>query len=150
VKVVPDAQHGIVTRIIRRRGLRQFVKFGIVGLSGLVVNLLVFTVLQHLTPAAQRRPRYPALFSIGFFSGGVSNYFLNAAWTFRAQHGVALVQAAKFLAVSTIALVVGLVVSHAVEPSLGPGHRTWFLATASGIVVNFFVNKYWTFRAPAP
>jgi putative flippase GtrA len=30
---------------------------------------------------------------------------------------------------------------------LGKGHKLWFLSTCAGIVVNFFVNKYWTFRS---
>lgn len=132
--------------LLRRRGLRQFVKFGIVGASGFVVNLIVFTLLQHFTPKAERAGRYSLLFSASFLSGGVSNYFLNRIWTFRAT-GDAVVQGVQFLTVSAIALAVGLIVSHFTEPSLGTGHRTWLLATVSGIVVNFFVNKYWTFRS---
>ena len=134
-----------VGRLVQRRGVRQFVKFGIVGLSGLLVNLIVFTVLQRLTPEAERTVRYPILFSLGFLSGGVSNYFLNRRWTFRSTHA-ALEQGVKFISVSVLALIVGLIVSHLAEPYLGPGHRTWLLATGSGIVVNFIVNKYWTFR----
>jgi putative flippase GtrA len=137
---------GAMQTLLQRQGLRQFVKFGIVGASGLLVNLLVFTWLQHITPLAQRASRYPLLFSIAFLSGGVSNYFLNRVWTFRAT-GDTLVQGAQFLTVSFIALAVGLLVSHFSQPLLGAGHRTWLLATFSGIIVNFFANKYWTFRA---
>ena len=135
-----------IEEFIRHRGVRQFVKFGIVGASGFAVNLIVFTLLQHYTLKAERAARYSLLFSLSFLSGGVSNYFLNRAWTFRAT-GDALVQGMQFLTVSAIALVVGLIVSHFTEPFLGAGHRTWLLATVSGIVVNFFVNKYWTFRS---
>jgi putative flippase GtrA len=134
-----------VQRIAQRRGVRQFVKFGIVGASGLIVNLIVFSVLQHYTPVEMQRGRYPINFSVAFLSGGLSNYFLNRVWTFRAS-GHAVVQGMKFIAVSGVALAVGLIVSHYATPYLGPGHKTWFLATLSGIVVNFFVNKYWTFR----
>ena len=136
----------LVRRITQRRGVRQFVKFGIVGASGFVVNLIVFSLLQHwMVTRAEQQQHYTANFSLAFLSGGVSNYFLNRAWTFRSS-GHAFVQGMQFLAVSAIALVVGLVVSHFAEPYLGPGHKTWFLATLSGIVVNFFVNKYWTFK----
>ena len=132
-------------RVKQRRGVRQFVKFGIVGASGFVANLIVFTILQNLTPLPEQKPRYPLNFSISFLAGGVSNYFFNRIWTFRAT-GHALMQGIQFLTVSALALGVGLVVSHYAEPVLGHGHRTWLLATLSGIVVNFFVNKYWTFR----
>jgi putative flippase GtrA len=55
----------------------------------------------------------------------------------------------QFLSVSALALLVGLGVSALVAPYLGHGHRTWFVATCAGIVVNFFLNKYWTFRSVA-
>jgi putative flippase GtrA len=71
---------------------------------------------------------------------------LNRIWTFRST-GHAGKEAAQFLTVSVLALLVGLLVSSLVAPALGRGHKTWFIATLSGIVVNFFVNKYWTFRS---
>ncbi len=135
----------LLQRVTQRRGVRQFVKFGIVGASGFIVNLIVFTLVQWAQPLDERAMRYTMTFSIAFLAGGVSNYFLNRIWTFRAT-GHAVVQGAQFLTVSAIALLVGLGVSWLATPHLGPGHRTWLLATLSGIVVNFFVNKYWTFR----
>jgi putative flippase GtrA len=134
------------TQILAHRGLRQFVKFGIVGASGFVVNLVVFTALQRVVPDHSGAAQYNALYSIAFLSGGVSNYFLNRAWTFRST-GHAGKEGVQFLSVSVIALLVGLAVGAAVAPVLGHGHKTWFLSTCAGIVVNFFVNKYWTFRS---
>ena len=136
----------IFQRVRQRRGVRQFVKFGIVGASGFIVNLIVFTVLQKVVPNHTAAGPYYAMYSIAFLSGGVSNYFLNRIWTFRST-GHAGREAVQFLTVSVLALLVGLLVSFLVAPSLGHGHKTWFLATISGIVVNFFVNKYWTFRS---
>ncbi len=138
----------IVQWITQRRGVRQFVKFGIVGASGFAVNLAVFTLLQSYLAHTieERHQRYLLNFSLAFMAGGVSNYFLNRIWTFRAS-GHPVVQGLQFLGVSALALGVGLVVSHFLTPYLGPGHRTWFVATLSGMVVNFFVNKYWTFRS---
>jgi putative flippase GtrA len=136
---------GLLQRVTQRRGVRQFVKFGIVGASGFIINLIVFTLIQWSQPVDERAARYTMTFSIAFLTGGLSNYFLNRIWTFRAT-GHAVVQGAQFLTVSAAALLVGLGVSWLAAPYLGPGHRTWLLATLSGIVVNFFVNKYWTFR----
>ena len=132
-------------RLVQRRGVRQFVKFGIVGASGFIVNLIVFTAIFSFAPVSEHAHLYMPAYSIAFLAGGVSNYFLNRVWTFRAT-GHAVVQGVQFLTVSAIALAVGLGVSHFAQPYLGPGHRLWLLATLSGIVVNFFVNKYWTFR----
>ncbi|MHB8462129.1 MAG: GtrA family protein [Vulcanimicrobiaceae bacterium] len=130
---------------MQSRGVRQFVKFGVVGASGFLVNFVVFTLLQHFTPNHDRPLQYYLLYSIGFMAGGVSNYYLNRIWTFRSQAD-AVKEGAQFLSVSLIALVAGLLVSTAVAPWLGHGHKTWFLGTVSGIFVNFFLNKYWTFK----
>jgi putative flippase GtrA len=133
-------------RVRNRRGVRQFVKFGIVGASGFIVNLVIFTLLQRLVPNHAAAGPYYAIYSVAFLAGGVSNYFLNRIWTFRST-GHAGKEAAQFLSVSVMALLVGLGVSALVAPAFGHGHKTWFIATVSGIVVNFFVNKYWTFRS---
>jgi putative flippase GtrA len=135
----------IVQHLVRRRGIRQFVKFGIVGASGFAVNLAIFTVLQWLDPAHAVAAHYDAIDSIAFLSGGVSNYFLNRIWTFRSTSHAGR-EGAKFLSVSVLALLVNLGVSSVIAPSLGHGHKTWFIATLAAIVVNFFINKYWTFR----
>ena len=135
-------------RVGQRRGVRQFVKFGIVGASGFVVNLVIFTLLQRVVPNHMNAGPYYAIYSIAFLAGGVSNYFLNRIWTFRSS-GHAGKEAMQFLTVSVLALIVGLIVSALIAPTFGHGHKTWFVATLSGIVVNFFVNKYWTFRSVA-
>jgi putative flippase GtrA len=140
-----SSAQAIVRDLSRRRGVRQFVKFGIVGASGFLVNLVIFTLLQRLVPNHTRPLQYNVIYSIAFLAGGVSNYYLNRVWTFRSS-GHAMREGAQFLSVSTVALAVGLVVSSLVSPWLGHGHRTWFVATLAGIFVNFFLNKYWTFR----
>ncbi len=134
------------SRLTQRRGVRQFVKFGIVGASGFVVNLVIFTLLQRVVPNHAATGPYMAIYSIAFLSGGVSNYFLNRAWTFRSTGHLGR-EGLSFMTVSVLALIAGLGVSEAVAPWFGHGHKTWFISTVAGIVVNFFVNKYWTFRS---
>jgi putative flippase GtrA len=136
----------LVGRLTQKRGVRQFLKFGVVGASGFVVNLAVFTLLQRLVPNHAATGPYNVIYSIAFLSGGVSNYFLNRAWTFRSTGHVGR-EGLSFMAVSVVALIVGLIVSAAIAPWLGHGHKTWFISTVSAIVINFFVNKYWTFRS---
>lgn len=135
----------MISGITQRRGIRQFVKFGIVGASGFIVNLIVFTLLQRFDPNHAEPLHYNVLYTVAFLSGGVSNYYLNRIWTFRST-GHAVKEGAQFLTVSVIALIFGLIVSAIVAPKLGHGHKTWFVATVAGILVNFFVNKYWTFK----
>ncbi len=138
----------LVGRITQRRGVRQFVKFGIVGASGFVVNFALFTLLQNHTPADQQASHLYVNNSIGFLAGAISNYALNRIWTFRSSRH-ALLQGMQFVAVSFFALVVDNGAIKLLEPHLGPGHRTWFLGLMAAMIVNFFVNKYWTFREPA-
>jgi len=144
-ELLPSSRVSFVHRITRRRGVRQFVKFGIVGFSALIVNAVIFTLLQHNTPLALQHARYNWNDSIGFLSGGASDYVLNRLSTFRSR-GHTLLQGTQFIVVSAMALAVNLGVSQVLEPHLGPGHRTWFIATLAATGVNFFVNKYWTFR----
>jgi len=138
----------IMQRITQRRGVRQFVKFGIVGASGTAVNLVIYTIILNLTPAAERSRILMLIYSVAFLAGGVSNYLLNRLWTFRAT-GHALVQGIQFLIVSAIALGVAAIVSAVFQPMLGPGHKLWLVMTLFAVPVNFFINKYWTFRAAA-
>lgn len=134
-----------LTELFERRGVRQFVKFAIVGLSGTLVNLIIFTLLQRVVPNHSEAMPYYVIFSIAFLAGGVSNYWFNRIWTFRST-GHAVREGAQFLTVSTIALAISLLVSAWVAPYLGHGHKTWLVATVAGIFVNFFANKFWTFR----
>ncbi|MEO9169836.1 MAG: GtrA family protein [Candidatus Baltobacteraceae bacterium] len=137
--------HSSISSLAGRRGFRQFVKFGIVGASGFLVNLIVFTLLQRVDPQHALAMHYYVLYSVSFLAGGVSNYWLNRVWTFRSE-GHAIREGAQFLTVSVIALAFGLFASWLVAPYFGHGHKTWFIATVAGIFVNFFVNKYWTFK----
>ncbi len=127
--------------ITARRGVRQFVKFGIVGASGLIVNFIIAHVLQRTTDLSGFSD-----FAIGFMTGGVSNYALNRIWTFRSQRNP-LIEGLQFLVVSGIALLIGKGVFMVAD--LYRFHHftmTWFAATVCGIFVNFFLNKYWTFK----
>ncbi len=126
-----------------RRGVRQFVKFGIVGASGAVVSFVGFHVLLHF------KFDLTLAFSIGFICGGVNNYWWNRRWTFRSSGHLGR-ELAQFLAVSCIALVLGILITKYLDSRLGlfylRNSLIWLCGTVGGMGVNFFVNKYWTFR----
>ena len=87
-----------------RAGLRhphnwlQLAKFCAVGGSGYVVNLCVFALcvglldLHHLVAA-----------TVAFAAAVTNNFWWNRHWTFRAGHGKAGFQAARFFTVSVVA-----------------------------------------------
>ena len=124
-----------------RANWEQLVKFCVVGASGYVVNLGVYTLLLeatglHYVPAA-----------IGSFVVAVTNnYVWNRVWTFRGQRGHVVYQGLRFLVVSALALGANLLVLHALV-SAGMGE---IVAQAIAIVlvtpVNFIGNKLWSFR----
>lgn len=125
---------------MQRRGVRQFAKFGIVGLTGLVVNFAVSHGIQKGAPGFP----WAADFGIGFMAGGLSNWYLNRIWTFRSsahpwREGV------QFLTVSAISLGMGEIFFWT-RPFGNHFSFTWAAATGAGIFVNFFLNKYWTFK----
>jgi putative flippase GtrA len=142
----------IAQRIAGRRGVRQFIKFGIVGLSGTLVNFAVYHGLLHF--ALDNRLAYAA----GFILGGVNNYWWNRQWTFRSK-GHAGKELVQFISVSAVALLISEIVlwfSLLQLPHTVPLRNSvaWLFATVVGMGWNFFVNKYWTFRhvhqPPAP
>jgi dolichol-phosphate mannosyltransferase len=136
------AQRGRVDAALRRRAnWEQLVKFCVVGASGYVVNLIVYTLL--LDGAGL----HYVLAAIGSFLVAVTNnYAWNRAWTFRHARGHFVLQGLRFLVVSALALGANLLVLHALV-SAGLGEVT---AQAIAIVlvtpVNFVGNKLWSFR----
>lgn len=119
----------------------QLFKFGAVGASGYVVNLAVFALLTQLIDVHH----LPA--AVGAFGVAVTNNFLwNRHWTFRATESHAGFQAARFLTVSVVGLVVNLVVlTLLVDEAGAPEVPSQAFAVAFAMPVNFIGNKLWTF-----
>jgi putative flippase GtrA len=117
-------------------------KFGVVGASGYVINLIVFAALNqgldvnHIAAA------------VGAFVVAVTNNFWwNRHWTFDAAHGHAGFQAARFFAVSLVGLGVNLaLLALLVDAAGAPEVPSQALAVALSMPVNFIGNKLWTFE----
>ena len=142
----PQPVHGEYSAARVRAGLRkrknweQLLKFCVVGASGYVVNLAVFSLLVvgfglHYIPAAV----------CSFLVAVTNNYTWNRVWTFRSQRGHMGVQGMRFLVVSTIALVANLVVLHGLVTSGLPEVAAQAVAIVLVTPVNFIGNKLWSF-----
>lgn len=131
-----------VETALRKRGnWEQLAKFCVVGGSGYVVNLVVYTLLLR------GGDLHYAVAAVGSFLVAVtSNYLWNRLWTFRATRGHVVFQGLRFFVVSVLALGANLVVLH-VLVRLGLDE---VLAQAIAIIlvtpVNFVGNKLWSFR----
>ena len=125
----------------KRANWEELVKFCLVGASGYVVNLAVYTLLLRGADL------HYVLAAIGSFLVAVTNnYTWNRLWTFRDQRGHVVHQGLRFFVVSALALGANLIVLHLlVQAGLGE-----VAAQAIAIVlvtpVNFVGNKLWSFR----
>ncbi len=119
----------------------QLLKFGLVGGSGYLINLAVFSVLAdsvglHHIPAA----------ICAFTVALTNNFFWNRHWTFDSGDGHAGFQAARFLAVSIGALLINLVVLEVLISGASMGDLgAQAIAVAVAMPFNFLGNKLWTF-----
>jgi putative flippase GtrA len=122
----------------------QLFHFAVVGGSGYVVNLIVFSLLTQVTDVNH------LLAAVGAFIVAVTNNFLlNRHWTFRRQGSTeahAGFQAARFFTVSLVGLGVNLVVLELLISAAGmPELASQAIAVAVATPVNFIGNKLWTF-----
>ena len=92
----------------RRDNWLQLLRFCLVGASGYVVNLAVYTLLLKVGDV-----HYLLAATGSFLVAVTSNYTWNRLWTFRGQRGHVAYQGLRFLVVSTIALAANLVILHA-------------------------------------
>ena len=114
-------------------------RFSVVGSTGYAVNLAIYTLM--LAAGAG----FLAAASCSFVAAVANNYWLNRVWTFRARQGRAVVQGARYLTVSLVALLVNL------------GFLTLFIWAGMGELVaqggavllvtplSFLGNKIWSF-----
>jgi dolichol-phosphate mannosyltransferase len=129
------------------RGLRkpanwmQLVKFSVVGASGYVVNLAVYTTLVHALDV-----HYILAAILAFCVAVTNNFMWNRHWTFSAREGHMGFQAARFLTVSLLALGFNLIV---LELLVSVAGTEKVLAQAIAILaatpLNFIGNKLWSF-----
>jgi Predicted membrane protein len=128
-----------VAALRRRHNWIQLIKFGVVGASGYVINLAVFSALlgwgAHIAAA------------ISFIVSAASNYWWNRHWTFAGQKGSFALQGMRFYVVSAVAFVFNQLWLVVFIDWL---HWREVLSQAIAIVLvtplNFLGNKLWSFR----
>ena len=119
----------------------QLAKFSAVGLSGYVVNLVVYGLLLRGAGL-----HYLAAGACSFVAAAANNYYWNRHWTFRKQRGDVYGQGIRFFIVSLVALGANLAILHVlITAGLGK-----IAAQAIAIILvmplNFIGNKLWSFR----
>jgi putative flippase GtrA len=143
----PPATAALAARARARQALssphnwKQLAKFSLVGLSGYVINLAVYTAL--LRGAGWH---YAAAATVSFLVAVTNNYTWNRLWTFHAQRGHVGWQGLRFLVVAVVAYLANLALLSGFI-ALGVDK---VLAQAIAVVLvtplNFIGNKLWSFR----
>jgi putative flippase GtrA len=144
-----SARAGMGRHVLRvRHGMRhthnwlQLARFGAVGASGYVVNLLVFAACVHLLGVD-----YHLSAVIAWAVSVLNNFWLNRHWTFAAKQDHPIFQAVRFFAISLVAfgftyVVLVLLVDAGVMKVLAQA-----IAIVAGTPLSFVGQKLWSFRA---
>jgi len=131
-----------------RHGLRQthnwlqLARFGAVGATGYVVNLLVFAVCVHVLAID-----YHVSAVIAWAVSVLNNFLLNRHWTFDAKQDHPVLQAVRFFTISLVAFgftyaTLVLLVDAGMMKVLAQA-----IAIVAGMPLSFVGQKLWSFRA---
>jgi len=151
--------------LLQRRGVRQFVKFCIVGASSTLIDFGVYLTLievVHLQDAVGSLQGGRLAAQVVSFLFAVTNgFFWNSRWTFRRLEPEGMRERyVRFVLTNLIGLSLNLgilaLVSHNVPASLTAGLEPYlrdpagFVGKVAAVFVvvfwNFSASKYWTFR----
>jgi putative flippase GtrA len=124
----------------RRHNWFQLVRFGLVGTSGYVVNIGVYSAL--LAAGLHYRGAATGAWVVAV----LNNFWWNRHWTFAAGEGHAGFQALRFFVVSFVAFLVSLgILTLLVESTSIPKVPAQLIAVTAVTPLNFLGNKLWSF-----
>lgn len=129
---------------IRFQSSKVFIKFCLIGASGVVVNLGIFTALLSL--GVNKFVASPIAIQCSI----ITNFLGNNYWTFRRRNLVGALHARglRFNVVSIFSLAISyltfIILSRAFPRVAPQVHQLVGIIPAT--LVNYFLNSYWTFR----
>lgn len=120
----------------------KFIKYGIVGFTGVIVDFSVTWLLKEVF----RANKYIAN-SIGFTVAATSNYFLNRIWTFASTSDNVAREYSLFLGISLIGLLLNNVLIYILNDKFKVNfYLSKLFAIGVVTVWNFIANYFITFR----
>ena len=141
--------------LIHRKGIRQFVKFCIVGATSFTIDFGISFCLTfpfHMWWVLAK--------TISFSLAVTNGFFLNQRWTFKAVgHRSHHEQYAMFFGTNIVGLIINLTIMksvffftthqwHGQHPKQSVFIAATLCATAIVMFWNFFASKHWTFKKP--
>ena len=142
--------------LIQRRGVRQFVKFCVIGFTSMIIDVSIAKTLTY------RVGWHWIIAQTISFAVAVTNGFIwNSLWTFKGLGaGKRHEQYAKFVLVNIVGLGLNVFIMKFIFMIFtgrfigqgNPPELQWNIAKGIAIVLvalwNFFANKHWTFKHP--
>ena len=114
--------------------LIKFIKFLIVGVSGLIIDF----GLTYLCKEKIKLNKYLSN-SIGFLAAGINNFILNREWTYNGSSGDIMIQFPVFISIVLVSL---LVLNTTVWLGVNKLKLNFYLSKIIGIVIITFLNFY--------
>ncbi|MBU5342567.1 GtrA family protein [Caldifermentibacillus hisashii] len=119
--------------------MKQFLKFGAVGFFNTLITVVTFNILVILGL------NYVLSNILGYTFGIINSFYWNKKWVFKSNSGEINI-IFKFVIVNLVTLGLNTFLLYLLVDHL---HIRYFLsqlvATAVGMVINFILNKKWTF-----
>ena len=132
-----------MTDLFSKHSIKQYFKFIIVGGIGVVINLTILFLLTEFLGIY-----YIVSEIIAFITAIIHNYSINKIWTFKERlKDESLKKFSQYFLISLIGLVINLIVLY----FLVEFFHIWYIiaelfATTISSIVNFYGNKFWTFK----
>jgi putative flippase GtrA len=137
------------------KGIIQFIKFAIVGVSNTAVDWVVYYILINtvLTATAEKSIAK----AISFLVAVINSYIWNTIWTFKKEYQSTIGKSGEIASKSMIFVkffvvsLIGWVVNYFVfKYTLGRVSSrdivALIFASAAATLWNFFANKFWTYK----
>ena len=141
---LPQPLHRLHTVVTRHREGRFAIKYAIVGVANVAIDLVVYVVLLHAGVW------YVAAKSLSLGAATVNGYIFNRRWTFRAgdHENMKLV---RYVTVQGTGLLVNLALLTLLVAGLGVGKVVAGVIAVPFVAAYCFLgNRLWTFRRHIP
>jgi dolichol-phosphate mannosyltransferase len=129
------------------KSIFEFIKFGLVGFSGVFVDMLAVILLKEIFAYDTRLCAF-----FGFSVAVTYNYVLNRSWTFDGAKSIPVyISYPKYILSSSGGFLIRLLLVHVLITKAGLDAGYWYIVTnlvgiIAGMLFNFITSKYFVFK----
>lgn len=137
------------------RPIAQFIRYGIVGASATILDLLIFTLLclwvlpavDHELGDEVRARRSTINNTAAFLIATIYTYLINSRFIFVPGRHPRLVEFSLFVAASMVSLALGLVIIHyLITYHSTPTFAAKLASVAAGVMINYGCRRFFVFK----